>query len=107
MAFGGEVRPDDDTPDVFVLKEDKDDLFERVYLPQVLVTDTVKAYEQDSKGDYTHTFVLDPATQDNKGWNGHPCLSTIPILARRSDGCKTSLCPSRMTKGTAWSTFSR
>ena len=25
MAFGGEVRPDDDTPDVFVLEEDEED----------------------------------------------------------------------------------
>ncbi len=43
VAFGGEVRPDDDTPDVFFLEEDEEDLLEQVYLPQVLVTDTVKA----------------------------------------------------------------
>jgi hypothetical protein len=76
VAFGGEVQPDDDTSDVFVLEEDKDDLFERVYLPQVSVTDTVKAYDQDSKGDYTHTFVLDPATWDKKA---KPTTRMMPI----------------------------
>ncbi len=76
VAFGGEVRPDDDTPDVFVLKEDEEDLFERVYLPQVSVTDTMKAYEQDSKGDYTHTFVLDPATWDKRA---KPTTRMMPI----------------------------
>ncbi len=76
VAFGGEVRPDDDTPDVFVLEEDEEDLFERVYLPQVLVTDTLKAYKQDSKGDYTHTFVLDPATRHNKA---KPTTRMMPI----------------------------
>jgi hypothetical protein len=77
VAFGGEVRPDDDTPDVFVLEEDEEDLFERVYLPQVLVTDTLKAYKQDSKGDYTHTFVLDPATWHKKA---KPTTRMMPIL---------------------------
>jgi hypothetical protein len=72
---GGKSRPDDNTPDVFVLEEDEEYLFERVYLPQVSVTDTVKAYKQDSKGDYTHTFVLDPATWDNK-----PTTRMMPIL---------------------------
>jgi hypothetical protein len=76
VAFGGEVWPDDDTPDVFVLEEDEEDLFDRVYLPQVLVTDTVKAYEQDSDGDYTHTFVLDPATRDKRA---KPTTRMVPI----------------------------
>ncbi len=76
MAYGGGGRPDDDTPDVFVFEEDEEDLFERVYLPQVLVTDTVKAYEQDSEGDYTHTFFLDPATRDKKA---KPTTRMMPI----------------------------
>ncbi len=76
MAFGGEVRPDNDTPDVFVLEEDEEDLFDWVYLPQVSVTDTVKAYEQDSDGDYTHTFVLDPATWDKRA---KPTTRMMPI----------------------------
>jgi hypothetical protein len=76
VAFRGEVRPDDDTPDVFVLEEDEEDLFEWVYLPQVSVMDTVKAYEQDSEGDYTHTFVLDPATRDKKA---KPTTRMMPI----------------------------
>ncbi len=77
MAFGGEVRPDDNTPDVFVLEEDKEDLFKRVYLPQVLVMDTLKVYKQDSEGDYTHTFVLDPETRHKKA---KPTTRMMPIL---------------------------
>jgi hypothetical protein len=76
VAFGGKVRPDNDTPDVSVLEEDKEDLFERVYLLQVLVTDTLKAYKQDSGGDYTHTFVLDPATWHKKA---KPTTTMMPI----------------------------
>jgi hypothetical protein len=116
VAFGGEVRPDDDTPEVFILEEDKEDLFEWVYLPQVLVTDTVKAYKQDSKGDYTHTFVLDPATWDKKA---KPTTRMMPIPLEWApmfvDNPDFGTTVRRMrdlfmsvtdNEGTAWSTFS-
>jgi hypothetical protein len=64
VAFGGEVRTNGGTPDVCVFKEDKGALFKRLYLPRVLETETVKAYEQDSDRDYAHTFVLDPTVED-------------------------------------------
>jgi hypothetical protein len=37
---------------------------------------TLKAYKQDSKGDYTHTFVLDPATWHKKA---KPTTRMMPI----------------------------
>ncbi len=64
VAFGGEVRTNGGTPDVFVFEEDKGALFKRLYLPRVLVTKTVTAYEQDSNRDYAHMFVLDPTVED-------------------------------------------
>jgi hypothetical protein len=76
VAFGGEVQTNNGTPDVFVFKEDKKDLFKRLYLPRVLVTETVKAYKQDSNGDYTHTFVLDPTAKDRKA---KPTTRMMPI----------------------------
>ncbi len=76
VAFGGEVRTNDCTPDVFVFKEDEGALFRRLYLPRVSVTETVKAYKQDSKGDYAHTFVLDPTVKDRKA---KPTTRMMPI----------------------------
>jgi hypothetical protein len=76
VAFGGEVRTNGSTPDVFVFKEDKEALFKRLYLPRVLVMETVKAYEQDSDGDYAHTFVLDPTVEDR---NAKPTTRMMPI----------------------------
>ena len=64
MAFGGEVQMNNGTPDVFVFKEDEGALLKRLYLPRVLVTETVTAYKQDSNGDYAYMFVLDPTVED-------------------------------------------
>ncbi len=58
------MRTNGSTPDVFVFEEDKGALFKRLYLPRVLVTETIMVYKQDSDGDYTHTFVLDPTVED-------------------------------------------
>jgi hypothetical protein len=63
VVFGGEVRTNGSTPDVFVFEEDEGALFKRLYPPRILVTETVKAYTQDSNGDYAHTFVLDPTVE--------------------------------------------
>ncbi len=63
VAFGGEVRTNSGTPDVFVFEEDKGALFKKLYLPRVL-TETITAYEQDSNRDYAHMFVLDPTVKD-------------------------------------------
>jgi hypothetical protein len=76
VAFGGEMRPNGGTLDVFVFKEDEGALFKRLYLPRVLVTETVKAYEQDSNRDYAHTFVLDPTIED---CNAKPTAQMMPI----------------------------
>jgi hypothetical protein len=43
VAFGGEVRMNGGTPDVFVFEEGKGALFKRFCLPRFLVTETVKA----------------------------------------------------------------
>ncbi len=115
VAFGGEVQTNDDTLDVFIFKEDKEALFKRLYLPRVLVTETMKAYKQNSNGDYTHTFVLDPTVEDR---NNKPTTRMMPIplewapifvdnptLGWRFDRCQTSSCPLRMTRGTAWLIF--
>ncbi len=45
VAFGGEVQTNSGTLDVFVFEEDTGALFKRLYLPRVLVMETVKAYE--------------------------------------------------------------
>ncbi len=71
------MRTNGGTPDVFVFKEDKGGLFKRLYLPRVSVTETVTAYEQDSNGDYAHTFVLDPTVEDH---NAKPTTRMMPIL---------------------------
>jgi hypothetical protein len=73
VAFGGEVQTNSGTPDVFVSEEDEGALFKRLYL---LVTETVMAYEQDSDGDYAHTFVLDPTVED---CNAKPTTRMMPI----------------------------
>jgi hypothetical protein len=74
--FVGEVRTNGGTPDVFVFKEDEGALFKRLYLSRVSVTETVMAYEQDSDGDYAHTFVPDPTVEDR---NTKPTTWMMPI----------------------------
>jgi hypothetical protein len=76
VAFRGEVWTNDGTPDVFVFKEDEGALFKRLYLPRVSAMETVKAYKQDSKGDYAHTFVLNPTIKD---WKAKPTTRMMPI----------------------------
>jgi hypothetical protein len=76
VAFGGEVQTNGGTPDVFVFKEDMGALFKRLYLPRVLVAETVKEYKQDSDGNYAHTFVLDQTVKD---WNTKPTTRMMPI----------------------------
>ncbi len=76
VAFGGEVQTHGGTPDVLVFEKDEGALFKNLYLPRVLVTETVKAYKQDSDGDYTHTFVLDPTVEDRKA---KPTTRMMPI----------------------------
>jgi hypothetical protein len=76
VAFGGEVRTNGGTPDVFVFEEDKGALFKRLYLPRVLVTETIAAYEQHSNGNYAHRFVLDPTIED---CNVKPTTRMMPI----------------------------
>jgi hypothetical protein len=76
VAFGGEVRTNGGTPDVFVFEEDKGALFKSLYLPRVLVMKTVMAYEQDSDGDYAHMFVLDSTVEDR---NAKPTTRMMPI----------------------------
>ncbi len=83
VAFGGEVRTNGGTPDVFVFKEDMGALFKRLYLPRVLVTETVMAYEQDSDGDYTHTFILDPTVEDCPSARVRMALQVCWQVARR------------------------
>jgi hypothetical protein len=77
LAFGGEVQMNGGTPDVFVFEEDEGVLFKRLYLPRVLVAETVTAYEQDSNGDYAHTYVLDPSIED---CNTKHTTRMMPIL---------------------------
>ncbi len=76
-AFGGGVRTNGGTPDVFVFEEDKGALFKWLYLPRVLVMETIMAYEQDSNGDYTQMFLLDPTATDR---NAKPTTRMMPIL---------------------------
>jgi hypothetical protein len=88
VAFGGEVRTNSSTPDVFVFKEDKGALFKRLYLPRVLVTEIVMAYEQDCNGDYAHTFVLDPTIEDHPSARVRMALQVCWQIARRRRSVK-------------------